>query len=163
MYLHFYWHIPFVGNRYYNWFTYLIKKSTGILRLFWSLKLFCWVGFNSRWGCIYLMIALDWGSIRNLRGWGCIQEWGSIQAHTVYESFDLKKVSPNFIILFTIKIKMKDLQLAGPRASCAWPWNLILTKLRLIYVQKSTTFVNTCYSSVNLVPALLYSSKLHKE
>ena len=29
------------------------------------------------------MIALDWGSIRNLRGWGCIQEWGSIQADTV--------------------------------------------------------------------------------
>ena len=77
------WKNPFVGNKYYNWFTYLIKKSTGILRLFWSLKLFCWVGFNSRWGCIYLMIALDWGSIRNLRGWGCIQEWGSIQADTV--------------------------------------------------------------------------------
>ena len=61
--------------------TYLIKKSTGILRLFWSLKLFCWVGFNSRWGCIYLMIALDWGSIRNLRGWGCISIWPSVQPH----------------------------------------------------------------------------------
>ena len=93
MYLHFYWHIPFVGNRYYNWFTYLIKKSTGILRLFWSLKLFCWVGFNLRWGCIYLMIALDWGSIRNLRGWGCIQEWGSIQADTVTNFKRLWKVN----------------------------------------------------------------------
>ena len=36
------------------------------------------------------MIALDWGSIRNLRGWGCIQEWGSIQADTVFHTYVAK-------------------------------------------------------------------------
>ena len=34
--------------------------------------------------------------------------------------------------------------------------DLILTKLELIYVQKSTTFVNRCDFSVNLIPALIY-------
>ena len=33
---------------------------------------------------------------------------------------------------------------------------MILTKLGLIYVQKSTTFVNTCDFSINLIPALLH-------
>ena len=33
--------------------------------------------------------------------------------------------------------------------------DLILTKLGIIYVQKSTTFINTCDFSVNLIPALV--------
>ena len=37
---------------------------------------------------------------------------------------------------------------------------MILTKLGLIYVQKSTTFVNTCDFSVNLIPALVDNDPL---
>ena len=32
--------------------------------------------------------------------------------------------------------------------------NLILTKLMLVLIQKSTTFINICCFSVNLLPAL---------
>ena len=44
-----------------------------------------------------------------------------------------------------------------PKKSYKRKKDLILTKLGLIYVQKSTTFVNTCDFSVNLIPALLCS------
>ena len=38
---------------------------------------------------------------------------------------------------------------------------LILSKVMLILIQNSTTFINTCYFSVNLVPALLYILNLN--
>ena len=42
------------------------------------------VRFYSRWGCIFSYLVFDWGSINISNGWGCIQEWGSINADTVF-------------------------------------------------------------------------------
>ena len=46
------------------------------------------VGFYSSWGCIFSTLVFDWGSIIISEGWGCIQEWGCIQADTV----DIKQI-----------------------------------------------------------------------
>ena len=35
--------------------------------------------------------------------------------------------------------------------------DLILTKVIVILIQNTTTFINTCYISVNLVPALIHN------
>ena len=40
------------------------------------------VGFYLSWGCIFSLSFFDWGYIRFFNGWGCIEEWGCIQADT---------------------------------------------------------------------------------
>jgi hypothetical protein len=42
------------------------------------------MGLYSSWGCIVSISVFDWGCISFSKGWGSIQEWGSIWADTVY-------------------------------------------------------------------------------
>ena len=61
----------------------LIINAISMTRSLWyAIPKLAWVGLYSRWGSIISLSALDWGCIRNLKGWGCNQEWGSIWVDT---------------------------------------------------------------------------------
>jgi hypothetical protein len=69
-----------------------ISNNTNIL-----VRLFLWVGVNSRWGSIVSIFVFGWGSISFIIGWGSNQEWGSIRADTVIQT---KRV-PTLFVSFT--------------------------------------------------------------
>ena len=55
------------------------------------------MGLYSSWGCIVSISVFDWGCISFSKGWGSIQEWGWIEADTVFsiENHKLGRKSHN--------------------------------------------------------------------
>ena len=86
----------------------LIINAISMTRSLWyGIPKLAWVGLYSRWGSIISLSALDWGCIRNLKGWGCNQEWGSIRADTVFQIHFIPKSLLSFPLWWQKKLVSK--------------------------------------------------------
>ena len=73
-----------------SWFNVIANSKSEwlkeIFRLWWGSI------FYSSWGSIISKSIFDWGCISFFKGWGCIQEWGCIQADTVCKVYFTKEI-----------------------------------------------------------------------